>query len=152
MNRLHSESEEAPASWGFGLTRFALRRFERAYQERLAGGAELPAFRLVLDDGQTGDFGRAGPGFQPDFTLTVRNRVGRAALAGRDETRFAVAYMNGDIDLDGDVKAVLALRALATDHHPLRALWSKFVHALLFGQVKSDEKWIAEHYDENSDF
>lgn len=155
MHQSLSKPAEAPARWRFDLTLAALRRFQRAYDQARAAGADLPAFRLVLDDGRVCDFGvagRPGPGFEPAFTLTLRNRAGRAALAALDETRFAIAYMRGDVDLDGDVKALLGLRALAADHHPLRALWSKLLHARLFGQVKSDEKWIAEHYDEHADF
>jgi len=132
----------------FSLVSAAVRRLERAYEAHRAAGADLPAFRLVLDDGEVHDFGSG----EPALTLTVRNRAGRAALASLDEFRFAMAYVAGDIDLEGDIPTLRRLRPLASDRHPLRELWSKYLHPLVFGQARSDEKWVAEHYDVEADF
>ena len=142
-----SEPVRAPAR-GFDLVGRAARRLGRAYEAHRARGVELPAFRLAIDDGTVHEFG-AG---EPAFTLTLRNRAGRAALASLDETRFALAYMRGDVDFEGDVLALLRLRPLVSDRHPLRELWSKVLHPLVFGQARSDEKWVAEHYDVDADF
>lgn len=125
-----------------------VRRLGRSYSQRRAAGADLPAFRLRFEDGGTHDIGEG----EPVFTVVVRNRAGRAALASLDETRVALAYMAGHLDLDGSMVELLRLREVVTDRHPLRALWSKFLHPLVFGQARSDEKWIAEHYDEDADF
>ncbi|MCW3110634.1 MAG: Cyclopropane-fatty-acyl-phospholipid synthase, partial [Segetibacter sp.] len=43
------------------------------------------------------------------------------------------------------------LRGIFKDFHPLQYLWC-FVQPLIFGQVASDRKWIAEHYDLDQDF
>lgn len=142
-----SESVGAPAR-GFDLVGRAARRLGRAYEAHRAGGAELPSFRLVVDGGAAHEFGSG----EPAFTLTLRNRAGRAALASLDETRFALAYLRGDVDFEGDVLALLRLRPLVSDRHPMRELWSKVLHPLVFGQARSDEKWVAQHYDAEADF
>jgi cyclopropane-fatty-acyl-phospholipid synthase len=127
-----------------------VRGLQEAYGRLAAasGRERLPTFRLTLDDGASCPFGD-GP---PAFELTVRNRGGRAALTSGDETRFAEAYMAGDLDFQGDILALIALRGLVSDRHPLQALWYKVLHALVFGQAKSDRKWVARHYDAGDDF
>lgn len=132
----------------FDLAGIAARRLDRAHRERQAAGEALPAFRVVAEDGSAVTVGDG----EPAFSVMVRDRTGRAALASLDETRIALAYMEGHLDFEGDLAAVLAQRALVTDRHPLRALWSKLLHPLVFGQVASDVKWVAEHYDEDAGF
>jgi cyclopropane-fatty-acyl-phospholipid synthase len=61
------------------------------------------------------------------------------------------AYLKGALDVEGDFLRVLSLRNLFRDRHPLLWAW-KFVRPLLFGQVKSDARAIAEHYDEDPEF
>lgn len=148
MSRALPQSAAVPAP-RFDLVRPALRRLQRAYH-RYAASAEVPppAFRLVLDDGADFEFG-AG---EPAFTVRVMSRAGRAALASLDETRFILAYLAGDVDFEGEILTVLRLRPLLSDRHPLRELWAKVLHPLVFGQVRSDEKWVAQHYDEDADF
>jgi cyclopropane-fatty-acyl-phospholipid synthase len=127
-----------------------IRRLQAAYARHAAapGAADAPAFTLTLPDGATHRFG-AG---EPAFAVIARGRPGVAALASLDETRVAEAYMAGSLDFEGDLLALLALRPLLSDRHPLQALWFKAIHPLVFGQVASDAKWIAEHYDEDPDF
>jgi cyclopropane-fatty-acyl-phospholipid synthase len=61
------------------------------------------------------------------------------------------AYLRGALDVEGDFLRLLSLRKMFRDRHPL--LWaSKFIRPLLFGQVSSDARYIAEHYDEDPDF
>lgn len=126
----------------------AVRRLAEAYARLAQEADDLASFRLVLDDGQVQDFGSG----ERAFEVRVNDRAGRAALASLDETKVALAYMDGELDLDGDLLAVLGMRRLLSDRHPLRELWSKYLHPLVFGQTRSDEKWIAEHYDEDADF
>jgi len=148
MSRALPQSAAVPVP-RFDLARPALRRLQRAY-DRYAAAAEVPppAFRLVLDDGAAWEFGAD----EPAFTVRVNNRAGRAALAALDETRFILAYLDGDLDFEGEILTVLRLRPLLSDRHPLRELWAKVLHPLVFGQVRSDEKWVAQHYDEDADF
>lgn len=104
-------------------------------------------FALRLTEGPLHTF---GPG-DPAFTLTLNNDRAVAALSSLDQNKIAEAYMSGSIDLDGDVLDALALRELFTDRHGLKFLW-RFIQPMLFGQVKSDKKWIAHHYDTEAAF
>ncbi len=138
----------APTSWLRGLMQPIVKRIEKAYQEADGGDSRLPTFSLTLDDGTVHRFGSG----ETEFEVIVRNQDGLAALTSFDETRVGVAYLDGDIDLEGDIVAVMQTRGLLTDRHPLHEVWYKFLHPLVFGQAKSDAKWVAEHYDEDSDF
>ncbi|MGI8637179.1 MAG: SAM-dependent methyltransferase, partial [Segetibacter sp.] len=53
--------------------------------------------------------------------------------------------------MDGDIMQLLALRELFHDNKGARFLW-RFIQPLLFGQVKSDKRWVAHHYDTEEDF
>jgi cyclopropane-fatty-acyl-phospholipid synthase len=130
------------------LARPAVRRLQAAYDALGAGADGPPAFDLALPDGSRHRFGR-GPAA---LTVAARDRAGLAALASLDETRVCLAYVAGSLDFEGHLLDVLALRSLVRDRHPLSALWHKVLHAVVFGQVRSDERWIARHYDEDADF
>ena len=86
------------------------------------------------------------------FRLVVHNQQGVSALSSLDELRIGEAYLNGDLDLEGDLVAAFNLRTKFTDNHPLAHLWSTYGQRLLFGQVSRDKQWISEHYDSESDF
>lgn len=149
MSRALPQQPPARPARRLDLARPALRRLQRVYERHAAAAAEPPpAFRVVLDDGAAFDFGRG----ESAFSVVVRNRAGRAALASLDETRFVLAYLEGDVDLEGEILTILRLRPLLSDRHPLRELWAKVLSPLLFGQVRSDRRWIAQHYDEDADF
>jgi cyclopropane-fatty-acyl-phospholipid synthase len=85
------------------------------------------------------------------FTIIVRDRRGSRALASMDELEVAIAYLNGWLDLTGDMLAALSMRRLFSDRHPI-AYVTRFLHPLLRGQVVSDRKFISAHYDQDSDF
>jgi len=138
----------APGAWVAKLVQPVVRRMQSAYEAAEAAGSGLPAFSLTLDDGSVHRFGSG----ETACRLVVRDRDGMAALASLDETRVGLAYMAGHVDLEGDMLALLRLRPLVSDRHPLRELWYKLLHPLVFGQTKSDAKWIAPHYDEDADF
>lgn len=125
----------------------ALRRFQAAYA-RHAGPRPLPAFRLTLADGTTWSFGQG----EPAFAIVVRDAVGTRALASLDEMRCCEAYMQGHIDIEGDLLALTGLRALLGDRRPLELLWARHLRARVLGQVRSDTRGIADHYDEDPDF
>lgn len=119
---------------------------EKQYQS-LNGKAENIPFALQIAGGSTRTFG--GP--QPAFTIALNNQDGVAALSTLDQNTIAEAYLEGDIDLEGHIMRVLALRELFNDNRGTRFLW-RFIQPLLFGQVKSDKKWISNHYDTEEDF
>jgi cyclopropane-fatty-acyl-phospholipid synthase len=104
-------------------------------------------FALRLPEGPLHTFGAGDPA----FTLTLNNDRAVAALSSLDQNTIAEAYMSGSIDLDGDVLHALALRELFTDKRGIKFLW-RFIQPMLFGQVKSDRKWISHHYDTEAAF
>ena len=119
---------------------------EKQYQS-LNGKAENIPFALKMANGPRRSFG----GDEPAFTIILNDEQGVAALSTLDQNTIAEAYLNGGIDLEGDIMRVLALRELFNDNRGTRFLW-RFIQPLLFGQVKSDKKWISSHYDTEEDF
>jgi cyclopropane-fatty-acyl-phospholipid synthase len=127
-------------------------RAATAIEKRLAALAgdliESQSFEIRLPNAASL---RAGTG-EPAFRVVVGNERGLSAIKSLDEVRIGEAYLNGDIDLEGDLVAALNLRGKFTDRHPLFYLWSTYGQRLLFGQVSRDKKWIGEHYDNESEF
>jgi cyclopropane-fatty-acyl-phospholipid synthase len=89
---------------------------------------------------------------EPAFRLTAHDRAGVAALASLDELRIGEAYLEGTIDVDGDLAAALQLRGRLTDKHPWHRFWSTYGQRWVFGQTNRDRNWIKEHYDVDSSF
>jgi cyclopropane-fatty-acyl-phospholipid synthase len=123
----------------------AVQSLERRYQEYFAPGEEVPF--AVRADGQVR---RLGPG-EPRFTLVAASEKGAAALRSVDLLAVASAYLDGDLELEGDLIAAIGMRDFFHDRHPFQYLM-RFVGPLIKGQVKSDKGWIAEHYDFEQDF
>jgi cyclopropane-fatty-acyl-phospholipid synthase len=67
---------------------------------------------LRLWNGETVQVGAASPNAQPSpYTLVFRNpEVVCSAVLGRDPLRLAEAYFRGDMDIEGDFFAALALK------------------------------------------
>jgi cyclopropane-fatty-acyl-phospholipid synthase len=129
-------------------------------------GKDTPAFRLELADGTAVRFagrcgcdepaadagvGGDGAGSHTCFEVRVRTARGARAIASFDEARIAEAYLDEDIQISGDFLAALDLRRHLTDRHPLRSL-GRFLPPLVFGQIRSDKRWIPRHYDYGNDF
>lgn len=129
------------------------RRFQRLVsmlEKRYDGffsAADPVPFGLQLAGGPRHVFG----GRDPAFTLVVKEGSGVAALSTLDVMAIGEAYLAGALDLEGNILKVLSLRDLFRDRHPLLWAW-KFIRPLLYGQVKSDARYIAGHYDEDPDF
>jgi cyclopropane-fatty-acyl-phospholipid synthase len=88
----------------------------------------------------------------PAFTVNLADDAGAAALASLDELTIAEAYMNGHLDIEGQMLESLRYRAMLGDRRPLHYLFATYIEPLLRGQVRSDEKWIKSHYDLDADF
>ena len=56
------------------------------------------------------------------------------------------AYLSGDIDIEGDMLKPFKLRQHFDDRHPLVAAW-RFIEPVLFGQVYTNKRAIASHYN-----
>ncbi|HEY0556683.1 MAG TPA: class I SAM-dependent methyltransferase [Thermoanaerobaculia bacterium] len=91
-------------------------------------------------------------GGDPAFTVRIVTEKGLAAMSAFDELRVAEAYMDGDLDIEGDLLTALKTRPVLGDPHPLKYLFSTYVEPLLFGQVGRDKKWIKSHYDVDPEF
>jgi cyclopropane-fatty-acyl-phospholipid synthase len=119
----------------------------RLLTQRLAR-ADAPTFDLELLDGTVH---RLGPGDGPAFRLRIRSARGWKALVSMDETRIGRAYMDADLDFEGDFLAALDLRRVLSDRHPLASIW-RFVQPWLLGDTKADKAWVPQHYDYGNDF
>jgi cyclopropane-fatty-acyl-phospholipid synthase len=88
---------------------------------------------------------------EPLFTITITDPRGAKALAGLDQLGVAVAYLQGWLDVEGDLAEALKMRRFFTDFHPV-AWVGRFLPALVRGRREDDRLAISHHYDEDSDF
>ncbi|HEV7590605.1 MAG TPA: class I SAM-dependent methyltransferase [Longimicrobium sp.] len=125
----------------------AVEALDRRYRAYFSPGEEVPFAVRAAGDGKAH---RLGPG-EPRFTLVANTPRGVSSLTSLDLLAVTTAYLNGDVDLEGDFLTAINIRDFFSDRHPLQYAW-RFVQPLLWGQVKSDKKWIAQHYDYDQDF
>ncbi len=118
----------------------------RKLRRRLQG-MSIAAFDLELQDGSVHRIG----GGVPAFRLRTRTPASLRALASFDEFAVAHAFIESQIDFAGDFLAALDLRKIMSDRHPLHSLW-RFLRPLVFGKLRSDKDWVAQHYDYGNDF
>ncbi len=146
MSELTSVATSAAAAAGeHPLITAMRRRFDAA----AAKGVAVRPFELRLQDRSAHSIGSAG---EPAFSVRVVTDKGLTALGAFDELRIAEAYMDGDLDIDGEILTALKLRAVLGDPHPLRYLAATYVAPLLLGQVGRDKQWIKSHYDVDPQF
>ena len=107
------------------------------------------AFELRFPDRTAYAIGEGGP---PAFSVHIVTAKGLAALSAFDELKVAEAYMDGDLDIEGELLAALKLRPVLADPHPFKYLLATYLEPLLFGQVGRDKKWIKSHYDVDPEF
>ncbi|MFN3759524.1 MAG: SAM-dependent methyltransferase [Algoriphagus aquaeductus] len=107
---------------------------------------KLP-FSLKNSQGMERTFGMGAP----RFSIHLTNDQAVVALSTLDQEKIAKAYLEGDVTLEGAIMDVLSLRDLFTDNKWINFAW-RFIQPILFGQVKSDKKWIAQHYDLDAEF
>src|SRR5215472_566080 len=88
---------------------------ERRYQTFFAGRTPV-SFAVVPGPGQPAHV--LGPG-EPAYTISVADERGAKALASLDQLGVAVAYLNGWLDVDGDLIAALKMRQFLRDFHPV---------------------------------
>lgn len=105
------------------------------------GGIATP-FSIEMPDGVKRNVGQGAP----EFSVALHNDRAIKALRTLDEADIAEAYLQGDIDIDGDMLKPFALRSELDDSHPLVAVW-RFIQPLVFGQVYTNKQAIASHYN-----
>lgn len=113
------------------------------------GDGRARPFELRLPDRSAYAIGGGG---EPAFTVQIVTEKGLAAMAAFDELAVAEAYMDGDLDIDGDLLTALKHRPVLGDPHLFKYLYATYVEPLLFGQVGRDKKWIKSHYDVDPEF
>ena len=119
---------------------------EKQYS-KICSQSSAVAFALRSKDGPLHLFGDGSP----VFTIVLNNEHAVSVLSTLDQEKIVEAYLSGSIDIEGDIIGALALRELFNDKKGFSFLW-RFIRPSLFGQVKSDKKWIASHYDTDADF
>jgi len=124
----------------------AIAAVRRRYQTYFADRTPVP-FAVAVDDKPAHAF---GPG-EPAFTIRVRDERGARALAALDQFAVAVAYLQGSLDVEGDLAAALRMRQFFRDFHPVARL-GQLGSALLHGRREDDRRSISHHYDEDSEF
>jgi cyclopropane-fatty-acyl-phospholipid synthase len=105
------------------------------------GGVATP-FTIEMPDGAKRSVGQG----EPVFSVALHNDRAVKAVRTLDEADIAEAYLQGDMDLDGDMLKPFTLRSELDDSHPLVAAW-RFVQPLMFGQVYTNKQAIASHYN-----
>jgi cyclopropane-fatty-acyl-phospholipid synthase len=123
------------------LTRSVLGRFAKQFEDSAV------SFDVRLPGGEVQRF---GPG-APSFHLVLKNKNAVRAIASLDEGKVGDAYLNGDIEFEGDMLAPFALRKSMKDFHPIVEAW-RYIQPLFFGQVHTNKQAIAAHYDIDADF
>jgi cyclopropane-fatty-acyl-phospholipid synthase len=122
----------------------------RALIDRITAGlgsrASVP-FEVIFPDASRRQFG----GGAPRFTVTLKDSDALRAFASMDEGRIGDAFVDGHFDIDGDMIEPFRLRHGMADRHLLLTAW-RFIEPLLFGQVHTNKRAIASHYDIDSEF
>jgi cyclopropane-fatty-acyl-phospholipid synthase len=93
---------------------------------------------------------RFGDG-DPRFTITVNDHNGLLALTRFDQLRFSEAYINGSIDIEGDMWGVVSSRETLRDRHPFHTLWRR-IAPLISGKLRTNIRAIADHYEYENGF
>ncbi len=122
-------------------------RLARLIQQRVFGDRVKIPLEVRLWGGRTYRFG-AG---EPAVKILVKDHKGLSALRRLDELRICEAYMDGSLDVQGDMLGFASLRPGLHDRHPLHDLWRRLTPWLV-GRITTDRHAIAAHYDFASDF
>jgi cyclopropane-fatty-acyl-phospholipid synthase len=79
------------------------------------------------------------------------DRDGMRAVASLDQFAMGLAYLRGSLDVEGDLMAMLRIRAMFHDRHPIAWL-GRFLPGFFLGGREHDRRAISSHYDNESDF
>ena len=122
-------------------------RLSHLIQKRIFGDQVNIPLEIRLWGGRTYRFGDD----EPVVKIVVKDRQGLSALRRLDELRICEAYMNGSLDVLGDMLGFASLRPGLHDRHPLHDLWRR-IAPWFMGRIPTDRHAIAAHYDEASAF
>jgi len=127
-------------------TNFVETRLAQLIQNHLADKVAVP-FSVRLPNNSIFSFGNGDPA----FTISLKDQNGLSAVTKFDELRFTEAYINGNLDIEGDIWAVISCREILRDIHPLQYLWWR-IAPLLTGQLSTNKRAIADHYEYENEF
>jgi len=116
-------------------------------QKHLSGIQVQIPLEIRLWGGYTYRFGED----EPTVKVLVKDRKGLEALRRLDELRICEAYMNGSLDVMGDMMGFVSLRRMLSDSHPLSYLWQR-IAPWFIGRIPTDQRAIAAHYDFANEF
>lgn len=88
-------------------------------------------------------------GERPDFKVKFYNA--RILSRGLDELQFAQAYINGEMDIEGDIRGIFKLRQRIRDRVPF-LVWLRFVLDNIRGATHVNKAAIRAHYQYGDDF
>ncbi|WP_139556725.1 class I SAM-dependent methyltransferase [Methylotetracoccus oryzae] len=129
-----AQSSDLPTISGFdGL----FRRIQQQVQGKIRAPVEftIPGERTY----------RLGKG-EPKVKVVVNDPAALGALRNLDELKICEAYVNGSLEIAGDMLSFVSLRRALRNSHPLYSLWSRLTPWLI-GRLTSDRLAIATHYD-----
>ena len=116
-------------------------------QKHLSGIQVKIPLEIRLWGGYTYRFGED----EPTVKVLVKDRKGLEALRRLDELSICEAYMNGSLDVMGDMMGFVSLRRMLSDSHPLSYLWQR-IAPWFIGRIPTDQRAIAAHYDFANEF
>jgi cyclopropane-fatty-acyl-phospholipid synthase len=105
-------------------------------------------FEVRFWNGRSLSFGQGDPALQ----IVVNNQRGLAALGTLEELTICEAYLNGAIDIKGDMLQLIELRKVLPDGDGLWNQLGRRLMAVMLGQVRTDRRAIAQHYEFDHDF
>jgi len=100
------------------------------------------SFRIQFPSGYAASIGIR----EPDFELQICNGRGLRAVQSMDELRICEAYMDGDLNLEGDLRSALELRGHLKDSNVWVTMW-RYIQPMLYGRQKCNAEWVSAHYD-----
>ena len=117
--------------------------------ERRLGGVlrsivadETVSFRVQFPSGYAVEFGRE----RPDFQLEIGDAQGLRAIRSMDELQICEAYMDGHLNIEGDIRKAIALREHLRENNVWITAW-RYLQPILHGRTKSNAQWVSAHYD-----
>ncbi len=119
----------------------------RTIQTHLTGVRNTIPVEVRLPGGAAYRFGTG----EPAVKVLVNDRTGLKALRRLDELSICEAYMNGSLDVAGDILGFVSLRRALSDNNPLQYLRAR-VAPWFTGRIPTDRHAIAAHYDVDNDF
>jgi cyclopropane-fatty-acyl-phospholipid synthase len=145
MQSLERYAKPAPAPAG-GLMKWLVARAVPALEgmARRSG----TSFEMRWPDGTVTHCGPSAPAFR----CTLHTNAAVRALLLRSDLRLGEAFLRGEVDIDGDMPAMLGMRSFLIDMSLIDHLRQTYLQPLLGGQTRQDKRWIAQHYDESPDF